>query len=185
MQGQLCVLAEDCDQPDYKKLVEALCSEHNVSLLSVPEAKQLGQWAGVSRTAFMSYNDRCICFTSEQQSSLERLSRSLGKGLRRRCRWHGILALCKPSCSILRMLMARRLHAMQHGGCLEGHVSMACHVHVMQHGTRLRPVLIVQLCKIDAEGEARKVVGCSSVVVTNWGEETPGRSVLQEYLKNK
>ncbi|CAL5220342.1 g2338 [Coccomyxa viridis] len=86
-EGQLCVLAEDCDQPDYKKLVEALCSEHNVSLLSVPEAKQLGQWAG--------------------------------------------------------------------------------------------------LCKIDAEGEARKVVGCSSVVVTNWGEETPGRSVLQEYLKNK
>ena len=48
MQGQLCVLAEDCDQPDYKKLVEALCSEHNVNLLSVPEAKQLGQWAGVS-----------------------------------------------------------------------------------------------------------------------------------------
>jgi ribosomal protein L7Ae-like RNA K-turn-binding protein len=46
-QGQLCVLAEDCNQPDYKKLVEALCAEHNVSLLSVPEAKQLGQWAGV------------------------------------------------------------------------------------------------------------------------------------------
>ena len=42
------MLAEDCDQPDYKKLVEALCSEHNVNLLSVPEAKQLGQWAGVS-----------------------------------------------------------------------------------------------------------------------------------------
>ncbi len=41
------MLAEDCNQPDYKKLVEALCAEHNVSLLSVPEAKQLGQWAGV------------------------------------------------------------------------------------------------------------------------------------------
>lgn len=51
-QAQLCVLAEDCNQPDYKKLVEALCAEHNVSLLSVPEAKQLGQWAGVSHPSF-------------------------------------------------------------------------------------------------------------------------------------
>ena len=48
----------------------------------------------------------------------------------------------------------------------------------------LKPQSAVQLCKIDVEGEARKVVGCSSVVVTNWGEETPGRAVLQEYLKN-
>ncbi|KAK9903943.1 hypothetical protein WJX75_001017 [Coccomyxa subellipsoidea] len=86
-EAQLCVLAEDCNQPDYKKLVEALCAEHNVNLLSVPEAKQLGQWAG--------------------------------------------------------------------------------------------------LCKIDAEGEARKVVGCSSVVVTDYGEETAGLSIVQEYLKNR
>ena len=46
---QLCVLAEDCNQPDYKKLIEALCAEQNVSLLSVPEAKQLGQWAGLCK----------------------------------------------------------------------------------------------------------------------------------------
>lgn len=50
-QAELCILAEDCDQPDYKKLVEALCAENNVNLLSVPEAKQLGQWAGVSVVA--------------------------------------------------------------------------------------------------------------------------------------
>ena len=46
--AQLCVLAEDCDQPDYVKLVKAICAEHNVSLLTVPSAKTLGEWAGVS-----------------------------------------------------------------------------------------------------------------------------------------
>jgi small subunit ribosomal protein S12e len=46
--AQLCVLAEDCNQPDYVKLVKALCADHKVNLLSVPSAKTLGEWAGVS-----------------------------------------------------------------------------------------------------------------------------------------
>ena len=86
-QAQLCVLADDCNQPDYKKLIEALCAEQGVNLIAVPENKQLGQWAG--------------------------------------------------------------------------------------------------LCKIDEEGEARKVVGCSCAVVTDYGEETEGLAVLQEYLKSR
>lgn len=86
-QAQLCILAEDCNQPDYKKLIEALCAEHNVNLVSVPENKQLGEWAG--------------------------------------------------------------------------------------------------LCKIDGEGNARKVVGCSCAVVTDYGEDSEGLSVLQEYLKGR
>lgn len=46
--AQLCVLAEDCDQPDYVKLVKALCADHNVNLITVPSAKTLGEWSGVS-----------------------------------------------------------------------------------------------------------------------------------------
>lgn len=52
--AQLCVLAEDCNQPDYVKLVKALCADHNVSLVTVPSAKTLGEWAGVS-TSFLLF----------------------------------------------------------------------------------------------------------------------------------
>ncbi|XP_031496779.1 40S ribosomal protein S12-like [Nymphaea colorata] len=84
--AQLCVLAEDCNQPDYVKLVRALCADHNVSLITVPSAKTLGEWAG--------------------------------------------------------------------------------------------------LCKIDSEGKARKVVGCSCVVVKDYGEESEGLHIVQEYVKS-
>ncbi|KAI7724968.1 hypothetical protein M8C21_011189 [Ambrosia artemisiifolia] len=82
----LCVLAEDCNQPDYQKLVKALCADHNVSLVTVPAAKTLGEWAG--------------------------------------------------------------------------------------------------LCKIDSEGKARKVVGCSCLVVKDYGEESEGLHIVQEYVKS-
>ncbi|KAI3870543.1 hypothetical protein MKX03_022736 [Papaver bracteatum] len=84
--AQLCVLAEDCNQVDYVKLVKALCLDHNVKLITVPSAKTLGEWAG--------------------------------------------------------------------------------------------------LCKIDSEGKARKVVGCSMVVVKDYGEETEGLNIVQEYVKS-
>ncbi|KAJ8513906.1 hypothetical protein OPV22_004340 [Ensete ventricosum] len=84
--AQLCVLAEDCNQADYVKLVKALCADHNVHLVTVPSAKTLGEWAG--------------------------------------------------------------------------------------------------LCKIDSEGKARKVVGCSCVVVKDYGEESEGLHIVQEYVKS-
>lgn len=38
-QGQLCILADDCNQPDYKKLIEHLCQEKNVDLVcSLPRS---------------------------------------------------------------------------------------------------------------------------------------------------
>lgn len=39
------------------------------------------------------------------------------------------------------------------------------------------------LCKIDRDGNPRKVVGCSCVVVRNWGEESEAMNVLLEYFK--
>ena len=54
--AQLCVLAEDCNQPDYIKLVKALCADHGVGLLTVPSAKTLGEWAGVSLVFLLAFS---------------------------------------------------------------------------------------------------------------------------------
>eukprot|EP00948_MAST-09A_sp_MAST-9A-sp1_P004155 g4155.t1 len=40
------------------------------------------------------------------------------------------------------------------------------------------------LCKIDQEGNARKVVGCSCAVVTEYGEDTDALKFLLEHIKN-
>ncbi|CAH1958233.1 unnamed protein product [Acanthoscelides obtectus] len=85
-QAVLCVLAENCDEPMYKKLVQALCSEHQIPLIKVDNNKKLGEWSG--------------------------------------------------------------------------------------------------LCKIDNTGKARKVVGCSCVVIKDYGEESPALDILKDYLKN-
>jgi len=85
-QAHLCVLSESCDEPGYVRLVEALCAEHNINLIKVPDSKQLGEWAG--------------------------------------------------------------------------------------------------LCKFDKEGKARKVVGCSCVVVKDYGLKSEALDVLLEHFKN-
>merc|ERR1712141_257885 len=86
-QAHLCILANNCDEPMYVKLVEALCAEHCINLIKVDDNKKLGEWAG--------------------------------------------------------------------------------------------------LCKIDKEGKARKVVGCSCVVVKDYGKESQALDVLNEYFKSK
>ncbi len=40
------------------------------------------------------------------------------------------------------------------------------------------------LCKIDKDGNARKVVGASCVVVFDYGDESAGLNFLQEHIAN-
>jgi len=84
-QAHLCVLASNCDEPAYGRLVEALCAEHSINLIKVEDKKKLGEMVG--------------------------------------------------------------------------------------------------LCKIDKEGNPRKVVGCSCVVVKDYGEEGEALQILLDHLK--
>ena len=48
-QAHMCVLNEACEEEAYKKLVVALCEEHKIPLIKVPDGKQLGEWAGLCK----------------------------------------------------------------------------------------------------------------------------------------
>ncbi|XP_043820935.1 40S ribosomal protein S12-like [Dromiciops gliroides] len=87
LQDHLCVLASNCDEPMYVKLVEALCAEHQINLIKADDNKKLGERVG--------------------------------------------------------------------------------------------------LCKIDREGKPRKVIGCSCVVVKDYGKESQAKDVIEEYFKCK
>merc|ERR1711972_464505 len=47
--AQVVFLAESCNEPTYKKLVQGLCLEKNVPLIDVPDNKALGEMAGLCK----------------------------------------------------------------------------------------------------------------------------------------
>mmetsp|Transcript_48807 Transcript_48807/g.129003 ORF Transcript_48807/g.129003 Transcript_48807/m.129003 type:complete len:142 (+) Transcript_48807:90-515(+) len=47
--AQVVFLAESCNEPAYKKLVQGICLEKNVPLIDVPDNKSLGEWAGLCK----------------------------------------------------------------------------------------------------------------------------------------
>merc|ERR1719209_2385898 len=48
-QALLCILADNCDEQTYVKLIEALCAEHGINLIKVDDNKKLGEWAGLCK----------------------------------------------------------------------------------------------------------------------------------------
>lgn len=47
--AHLCVLAESCEEKEYVRLIEALCAQHQIQLIKVADAKQLGEWVGLCK----------------------------------------------------------------------------------------------------------------------------------------
>ena len=59
-----CLLASDCDEKAYVKLVEALCAARQLTIIRVPTGKQLGEWCGlckIDRTGEARKVVRCSC----------------------------------------------------------------------------------------------------------------------------
>ena len=45
--AHLCILAEDCEDLSYKKLIKALCTQNNIDIISVGHREKLAEWAGL------------------------------------------------------------------------------------------------------------------------------------------
>ncbi|KAM0969199.1 hypothetical protein ACFX13_017753 [Malus domestica] len=265
--AQLCVVAEDCDQADYVKLVKALCADHNVKLMSIPSAKTLGEWAGLCKIDSEGKARKvvgCSCvvvkdFGEESEglhvvqehinatAGLTRLLlqvfdlhlptavkmsvfelASLGFSFQSTRKMSGdeevavpvepvaVAAALGEPMDLLTALQLVLRKSLAHGGLTRGlhegakviekHAAQLCvvaedcdqadYVKLVKalcadHNVKLMSIPSAKtlgewagLCKIDSEGKARKVVGCSCVVVKDFGEESEGLHVVQEHLKS-
>merc|ERR1712003_208161 len=66
--AQVVFLAESCNEPTYKKLVQGLSLEKNVPLIDVSDNKTLGEWAGLCKidsdgNAKKVVGASCVCIT--------------------------------------------------------------------------------------------------------------------------
>jgi small subunit ribosomal protein S12e len=82
--AHLCILAEDCEDPQYKKLIEALCRQNNIDIITVKQRSELATWAGlakVSRDGSVKKVFKCssvaICDFGERTKALDLLLEKL------------------------------------------------------------------------------------------------------------
>merc|ERR1711935_459526 len=45
-QAYLCILASDCEEPKYKKIITALAKQNKIPLIEVDSRSDLGEWLG-------------------------------------------------------------------------------------------------------------------------------------------
>ena len=45
-EAQLCILAADCQEPKYKKLVDAFAKQNKIPLIEIESRQTLGEWVG-------------------------------------------------------------------------------------------------------------------------------------------
>ncbi|MXQ88469.1 hypothetical protein E5288_WYG006669 [Bos mutus] len=64
------VLVSNCDEPTYVKLVEALCGEHQISLIEVDNNKKLREWDGPNLVQKV-LPERILLRTQEEPSLTE------------------------------------------------------------------------------------------------------------------
>ena len=74
------------------------------------------------------------------------------------------------------------------GELLLGFASQFFHIHIHNYRSRFPSFTTgtwAGLCKIDKEGNPRKVVGCTCVVVKDYGVDSEGMHVLLEYFRTR
>lgn len=85
--AKLVFLAENCDEPAYKKLIQALAKEKGIPLVLVADKKELGEMAGLckidkdgnARKVVKASSVVVSAFGDENSASLAFLKKSLGE----------------------------------------------------------------------------------------------------------
>ena len=82
--AHLCILATDCEDASYKRLIEALCAQNNIDIIQVNERAKLAEWAGLvkkDREGNIKKHFKCSCVAvkdfGERTKSLEVLLEQL------------------------------------------------------------------------------------------------------------
>eukprot|EP00828_Plagiopyla_frontata_P029536 TRINITY_DN381_c0_g2_i8.p3 TRINITY_DN381_c0_g2~~TRINITY_DN381_c0_g2_i8.p3 ORF type:complete len:121 (-),score=27.33 TRINITY_DN381_c0_g2_i8:34-396(-) len=63
-QARFAILANNCDEQHYKMLIQALCKENNVKLLTVQDQGVLAEWIGICKLDATQQVRNCLLYTS-------------------------------------------------------------------------------------------------------------------------